>query len=99
MHVACFEVRLNPITVNNGNQESAKTLIYVIACGSLIVDSLCAVDNGGCSHFCLPSATSPLGYNCSCPDGFATESNTSCVCKFNTIPLDCVIMLCVAAAV
>ena len=45
------------------------------------VDNACAVNNGGCSHFCLPSATSPLGYNCTCPDGFVTENETTCVCK------------------
>lgn len=33
-----------------------------------IVESLCALDNGQCSHLCLLSPIEPF-YTCSCPTG------------------------------
>ncbi|KAK6194555.1 hypothetical protein SNE40_000172 [Patella caerulea] len=42
--------------------------------------SLCGDNNGGCSHFCLPTliqSTSP--YNCACPDGMnLMDDNKTC---------------------
>ena len=39
----------------------------------------CAVNNGGCSHLCLPSVTAVSGYSCACPTGLtATEDHYNC---------------------
>ncbi|KAK6181258.1 hypothetical protein SNE40_009150 [Patella caerulea] len=42
--------------------------------------SLCGDNNGGCSHFCLPSLIQSIPpYNCACPDGMnLMDDNTTC---------------------
>ena len=45
----------------------------------LVVVNPCGTGNGGCSHFCLLSATDPRGYSCNCPEGMLmTNDSLNC---------------------
>lgn len=41
--------------------------------------------NGGCSHLCLASSTSPAGYSCACPTGIKRINNLTCADEFEDI--------------
>ena len=49
-----------------------------------VVSNPCLEGANNCSHMCLLSSESPLGYTCVCPDGFVpSENGKTCSSKQN----------------
>ena len=73
---------------------------YFIECWS-VLDSInpCSVNNGGCSHLCLLTATGNSGHSCNCPQGLElTDDSSNCTQgemsmeKLAVITVDVVVM-------
>ena len=60
------------------------------------VSNPCLEGVSNCSHMCLLSSESPIGYSCVCPDGFVpSESRSTCSSKAKSLLLQLQTYICI----